>query len=277
MLLTIATMVLLFSPASVSADVVWEDNFNDNNLDDWDFKIGMNLTLGIWRPMEAYVSASDGVMKFTAPNQPQETEGMPSTATGNYTYIVQVCRPSTATTGHWSFDVTTRTSQTWSAVLFISQGEDFTNKTPDEVNRNYRLKDYGFFFDYGGNENTISVWGNNKTLHESTHYFQPSKWHHVDITRTSSGDMKVYINGTLILSGSDASTTESKKFCIMGNQAHYDNVKLDSNSSYVPPVPATTSDEGDSGLQDIMFVSLSGLIMITIINRKSKFNDIKLL
>jgi hypothetical protein len=253
-------LILIFSlfPQSADASIVWQDNFNSGNLDNW------TVTSGGW-------TVTDGKLD---------------------TYYIegdlwQIWHASSQVTGTWSFDLyhPSDNSIFYSTVLFLVNGTD----SPD-MYFGYGIRFVGLAIHImkqdGGTGSAASL---GFTIIEDLE----DTWTHIDVTRNSTGTFNVFIDATSNiaepnLSVNDMEYTYSERFVIDANVPEFgfqmDNITVDNEILLTPPDPTTptetetptTPTETDNGTPftiDPMVLALGGgaiavLVIVIVIIRK---------
>jgi hypothetical protein len=253
-------LVFVFSlfPQSAEAAVVWHDNFDDGNLDDW------TLTSGGW-------TVTDGKLD---------------------TYYVegdlwQIWHASSQVTGTWSFDLYHPADNEifYGTVLFLVNGTD----SPD-MYFGYGIRFVGLSVHIIKQEGGTGTAGSlGFTIIEDLE----DTWTHIDVTRNTTGAFNVYIDVTSniaepTLSVVDNEYSYSERFVIDANVPEFgfqmDNITVDDEILITPPVPTTptetesptTPTETDNGPPftiDPMMLALGGgaivvLMIVIVIVRK---------
>ena len=191
-----------FSPLACRSAMVWSDDFNDGDYDGW--TICENLALGSKWPTAGY-------------------NGSQWSATNSYLQLDQegwgvMTRPSNVAYGTWSFDFKFNETQIGygsdAAVVIISSDDILTDDWDDpeyfeiyihfevstlEEPHNFTL----FLKKYHDGDRTIidSVW-----------HVPVAGWHHIDVTRNTTGWFSVYHNGSPIMEGGDTDIDTSELF-----------------------------------------------------------------
>jgi hypothetical protein len=195
---------------SIPAGIIWSDDFNDGNFQGW------SVTRGGY-------SATENLIRGT-------------TTTWNY-----IEHPSTVAHGTWSFDHNfyAGLDGIWQpvdgdlAIWFIANGHQSGDTTQ---------ADNGYFLVFHPHVDAIELWmdpgdeGYNRVLLGSWTPPDFVKWWHVEITRDSDGEFKVYLDDVLRIQATDTTYDSSIFFGFLGyNQQEMDNVVVSDS------VPSTTS------------------------------------
>ncbi|MHA2251175.1 MAG: transcriptional regulator [Candidatus Kariarchaeaceae archaeon] len=203
---------LLLSPSNVQAEIIWSDNFDDDNLDDWDVW-GINWTSNPILPSNASMIVEAGVLKSnnTKPN-----------------FWAYACHESNNTQGTWSFDWLPATNQRQDFVSFISDinETDWINVTEFYSNTYFLWLNTGVSSSIPGIDLHKHV-GTNLNIKVESHYTGDisEDWHHIDISRDNTGLIKIYLDDVLVINAIDNDVTESELFCFStSGDAQYDNI-----------------------------------------------------
>jgi hypothetical protein len=184
-------------PTRSSLAVVWEDDFNDENIDDWE-TMGINFT-DPENPLDvpANFSLDGGILR----------------AAGNFDSHAN--HISTVTTGTWSFDVDCVDSERhhfYVAFMRDRLTENLSSEIPAEYGLMIVTDAFGSFDDdivlYRRDAGSATL----SALIDTYSIPGISGWYHFDITRDSEGRFFVYINGTLQMEGVDNTHTTSEYF-----------------------------------------------------------------
>jgi hypothetical protein len=171
------------------ADIVWSDDFDDEDYDNW------IIQKGTWITEAKYLTTSD--------------KG------GIY-------HPSTTTVGTWSFDVyiTPVPSDDFSFLFMLEQPMQLPILGYTEFTA-YFISIYAY---QDGSSSIIKLrrmsGSVSATLEDLVVYEVgrdlSNKWIHIDITRDSEGRIKVYLNKALIIEHVDTLITSSNYFMLLG-------------------------------------------------------------
>jgi hypothetical protein len=250
---------LLLSFSHVSATVVWEDDFNDGDLKEWD------LT-SYYTPDFANVP----VVKGTALIQNVNNRLLiPHFWNGTHAAFNVAERNSTQVYGHWGFDIdTTAGSNCGFAFIFrdVTPESDLADEgwylqkpngfegyylgiSTVEVNHQLLLARMNANFTNAG-ENASSI---DDILLDSVNFFDIGLSRfgifHLDITRTPEGNMTVFLNSTKILSALDNTYSLSSVVHISNFQddTFFDNIIVEDDYSFIPELPPTTTSTSTPG------------------------------
>jgi hypothetical protein len=249
--------VLLVIPLTrVSAEVVWEDNFDDGDLDGWVLKTYYTTDI-------EKVPLVKGEVKIKNENNRML---LPSVVNSTHYGMNTAGRTSTQVYGHWSYDVDT-TSGSDGDFMFIHR-----DPTPETDREGWTIgKPIGFegytvaistldvfssyllpgIYLFKMNVNFTNVEGLYASsvediLLDSIKFtdlgFGFKEKIHIDITRKLDGNITVYANSTKVLNAIDNEYTISDVVSIASFDfdAYYDNIRVDSDYNFVPK-PATTT------------------------------------
>ena len=222
--------------AAVPAEIVFYDDFNDGNIDDW-ITWGFNDT-----------SFEEDVANFTL------TDGSLRAQGENVSYAAHACHISSV--GTWRFDVDCAdTSNNHFTVAFISG-----TPTNDTLSPTY---EYGLtivtgvfgefdteFVLYRRNVGSLDI--SNKIGRYDLETV--SGWHHIDVTRNAIGTFKVYFNGTLRITGTDRLYDSAEYFAFhsKGGPA-IDNVNVTNTIDIDPDPPVLVNPENKEILENETF------------------------
>jgi len=195
---------VFFTRFPVPPTTVWDDDFNDGDLDGW------TVTEGAF-------SASE----YTA-------SGL--TPLSNCVY-----HSSRLTAGTWSMDT-----------IFGESGEQkiwFTVNDMDWGDFDRPLEGYYLLLT---DTNTMGLWNNSDTVDQEKDACSIAGGlqggHHIDITRTIDGLIRVYLDGSLCLELMDDSKIVSSFFYLQFDGRHaVDNITLSDEILITPPITTTTS------------------------------------
>ncbi|MFW9888308.1 MAG: hypothetical protein ACFFER_09010 [Candidatus Thorarchaeota archaeon] len=206
------------------SEVIWSEDFND--IADWDFW-GLHYEDNI--PLPANYSVSEGMLRFQ----------------GGANHWTVAMHNTTQSVGTWSFDLDVQDQyRHLFHIAFI--GGYWDNDSiiwPDW--RSSVPYEYGIMpvtsqvYSYA--DEFVLYWrptGGADSIYTLDHY-RPAEmigWHHIDITRNSSGHIDVYFNGELRMSAEDThfNVTECFKIYSQGGPA-IDNIEI--NDKIMPPQP----------------------------------------
>jgi len=180
---------IALAPLAVQADVVWSDDFDDENFDGWDYTSDRSTAEGgyyhmIWAPGES-----------------------------DFYWRAWILRTSTLCVGSWSFDITDMGGMWEVSVSFVS-----SNPYEDPHNC--------YFFSLGigstqtglqylytlGRDWTGRDWLELDSYDGLERADLSGTVHHIKVTRSSSGQMAVLLNGTVILRATDTVLDTSEYF-----------------------------------------------------------------
>lgn len=232
------------------SDVVWSEDFND--ISGWEFW-GMHYEDGF--PLPANYSVSEGMLRFLGGNNHW------TIAMYNYTQG----------TGTWSFDLDVQDQYRhhFYVSFFSGYWDNDSIDWPDwlsSVPYEYGIIPFtGSFYDWSDEFVLYRRTPGTGSITTLDRYRPPEMigWHHIDITRNSSGQFEVYLNGVLRMSAVDTSydTPECFKIYSQGGPA-IDNIVVD--DEIIPPPPPI----------DVVMIAVIGggalvaLVVIVIIMRR---------
>ena len=220
-LIAVATVFLLCIsslPIAVDAAEVWSDNFDDEVLDGWTIFAYENITIG--PIIDGNFSADGG--RLTSMDDD-----------------INIARHnSTTNVGTWSFD------------MYVP------NKPNADVGMTFMANDSRPLA-YASRAMTVHAWtaGNRfliweirdlEIIHFESPYFPAEGvigWHHIDITRTDTGQIRVFFNGTMewdFVSNDVTSSTYLALNAFGAEGAIFDNI-LVSDTIDVPTTTTTTT------------------------------------
>jgi len=234
--LVLAVLISSFGPILVSADVVWEDNFNDGNYDGWTICENPNVVSGSnWSVANNYLQLD----QTTWSDFWEINWGL-------------ISHPSTVAYGTWSFDFKANESLVVSeedttvpenivqsfSIVFISNDID----NLDDIN-DWKCYWIHFKAEPGGNSFVIYLRKNLMTVIGRAGALVPvAGWHHINVTRTTDGVFSVYRNGALVIQAWDTEIDTSELFvCCAQNGAMFDHIVVDDeilipSPFYIPPM-----------------------------------------
>jgi len=228
LLALLLSLLILAGDHTCRAAEVWSDDFNDGNYDGWT-AFGLDSTTEPQRQLAANYSAADGTLHDIGP-QPDRIV---------WSYAVH---GSSVAYGTWSFDVNAVDTPShhfyvWFMTLdpIVLNGYDLAiavgrglGSGPDRlIDREFALFKHvnGRAFRLGRYAVPGGIAG----------------WQHIDITRDTSGQFYVYVNGTLRIKAIDIQHTTSRHF-MFGSEVGpaLDNVVV-SDTVDIRPVSTTTA------------------------------------
>ena len=185
------------SPPACQGAVIWADDFNDGTYEpEWTIVVNPNI--------------HDGNYGFS---------GSSWSAANNYLQMLpsiddwgEISHPSDVTVGTWSFDIQLNLTDFHpiGALVIINFLSNDVNDLNDESEINsYRV---GCNIPFG----TDAVWNLGKIINGAEIIIARgcpvpgTGWHHIDVTRNSTGLIKVYHNGALIIQAVDTDITISE-------------------------------------------------------------------
>ena len=248
--LILVVLVSSIGPMLVSADVVWSDDFNDGNYDGWIIceNPGMGWDASNWSAASYYLQVD------------QEDWG-------------SISRPSNIAYGTWSFDFKANETQITLgrgfAINFISNDiNNVTNVVEDDDMICYWLRCRAIVTSEDDKfELSLRKWygGVDTALAQSATRLSVADWHHIDMTRNTTGWFSVYHNGSLVMQGVDTAMTTSELFVVSLTDWHMiDNVVVD--DEIIPPpttTPTTTTPPPFDWL--LIGVGVSAVVIIVVL------------
>ncbi|MFX0121515.1 MAG: hypothetical protein ACFE9A_19155 [Candidatus Hodarchaeota archaeon] len=240
--------VLIFTPLNfASAESEWSDNFNDKDLEGWGLETFYTTNIDEFPVVRGKILVENQNNRLFLPNPSNSSHvGM----NGAY-------RNSTQVHGYWGFDVDI-TDGSMGGFMFIYR--DVTPETDFVDEEWYNAKPNGFegyFLGLYTEERQILLArmdanftnsGPNKTPPEQKEdaflvsidfadiCLSPYGVFHIDITRTPSGNITVYLNSIKIMSAIDTVYNISEQICISNFlfDTYYDNIEVNNDSNFVP-------------------------------------------
>ncbi|MHA1943846.1 MAG: hypothetical protein ACW96M_05560 [Candidatus Thorarchaeota archaeon] len=194
-----------YFPLAARGAVVWSDDFNDGDYDGW--TICENLVLGSEWPTAGF-NGSQWLATNSYLQLDQEGKGV-------------ITYPSNVAYGTWSFDFKFNETQigflSWAEVVIISSGHILT--TDDWV----PLEGFAIWIRFDvftieePHDFTLSLKkghdGDTTTI-DSAWHVPVAGWHHIDVTRNTTGWFSVYHNGSPIMEGGDTDIDTSELFMV---------------------------------------------------------------
>ena len=248
-----------FSPLACRGAVVWSDDFNDGDYDGW--TICENLALGSKWPTGGF-NGSQWLATNSYLQLDQEGQGV-------------ITYPSNVAYGTWSFDFKFNETQIGfgsdADVVIISDDGILTEGWPRpyyeiyirfvvstfEEPRNFTLK---LKKTRDGDKTTIdSVWP-----------VPVAGWHHIDVTRNTTGWFSVYHNGSLVMEGEGGTDIDtSELFWLQFEEWQMiDNIVV--NDEVIPITPPTTTPPPFDWLPIGIGVSAVVIIVVLVIILKRR-------
>ncbi len=219
MALAVVFCVVLTFPGPVRADVVWSDDFNDGNYDEW-----------IICENPVYSSGSNWSAASYYLQLDQEDQGI-------------ISYNSSVAYGTWSFDFKADDAQvefgTFAEIVFICSNLD--GGTFDDI--------WGYWIHIQavsageGYSFALSLrkayLGEYPVIVSAEDLVPIAGWHHIDVTRTTAGLFSVYHNGSLVMQGEDNEIVTSELFSLWFEQGQIcDNIVVDNEITVTesPPI-----------------------------------------
>ncbi len=227
----ILLMILFYSPSTCDATMVWSDNFNDGNHDGWTVT-GINMTVVPSVLVDGDYSVDDDLLRATG-------EG------GGWIWNL-ASHASTVATGTWSFDIDSPEVEpglTHFYVFFMSADTDFVDGIPD----GYAFKvEMTLYLGFRGFELEKFTDGDSQQLAQYQTNQDVLGGYHIDITRDSSGQFNIWINGTHRMATQDQSITSSEYFRFstpagpaIDNIEVYDSIEFDTSTTAASTTPTS--------------------------------------
>jgi hypothetical protein len=213
-----------YSPLASRSAEVWSDDFDDGNYDGWTICENPDLFIA-----DSNWSAADYCLEIV-----QEDWGI-------------ISYPSSVAYGTWSFDFKANESQVTSGaqaeIVFISSNLD-GNEPEDWYGYWVHFafvsaeEDYEFALslrkgDWSGDTTTV-CWNSTSV--------PVAGWHHIDVTRNTTGSFSVFHNGSLSMQGEDTEYDSSELFALQFEQGQMiDNIVIDDEITVTPPTTTPTT------------------------------------
>ncbi|MHA1960609.1 MAG: hypothetical protein ACW99U_10270 [Candidatus Thorarchaeota archaeon] len=240
-------LLLALTPIPAQAAIVWSDNFDDGNYDGWTMceNPGFPFNASNWSAANNYLQID------------QEDWGL-------------ISYPSNVAYGTWSFDFKFNETEVerrkfQMRIFFISN--DINNVT--SVGDNDDLSCYYFDFNVLTTSSTdfylsLEKWhGAFNTIIDQYNTPVPvAGWHHIDVTRNTTGWFSVYHNGSLVLQGLDTELTTSELFVLS-----FEDWQIIDNIVVRDDIPETTTTTPPPPPADIPmeFIALGIAVPVVII------------
>ncbi|MGD2072629.1 MAG: hypothetical protein PVG65_03980 [Candidatus Thorarchaeota archaeon] len=209
-------------PNPIPSEVVWSENFDDENIDDWEI-FGINFTTDPGYLIPGNFSVTGGVLRSVGPEW-------------NF-----AAYNSSISYGTWSFDIDIQRPEEINRFGVAFMGEKFgehvlpASGSSDAYLISFRIPDEGPSGDIRIARNTVS--GGTDFL-DDYDVDNIRGWKNIIVTREESGQFYVYLNGNLILDAVDTTHTTSERFTFFGmaNPA-IDNITISNTIDYdkAPP------------------------------------------
>lgn len=246
------TMTLENAPKAIPSTIVWEDDFNDEDISDWNiYEINWTLPDGVANftvdPLDL-VNVSDGVLRMIGPEM--------TFASFN----------SSVAYGSWTFDVDLQHPEDFNrfGVSFIAEkfGEHWL--PADGSSNSYFLS---FWFDTYEIRFARNTYPGTTNFLDSYYLSDFTGWKSFIVTREPSGQFYVYLNGVLILDVLDNTHTTSERFTFFGmanpaidNVTVHDNIIIDgAPPKWVEPPSNQMIDTGTDFSYDLNATDYSGI------------------
>jgi hypothetical protein len=212
-----------YTPLASRGAVVWSDDFNDGNYDGWTICDNSTLYDGNYGWSGSNWTAASGWL--------QAESGF-----GEEGWAI-ISHPSNVAYGKWSFDFKTeqREAGLLGNVRFIS--ENFHDWDDYESEATQYLVQFTISVLATGSGIVIdlakSVDGTGTTIDSSESAVPVAGWHHIEVTRTTTGLFSVYHNGSLVLQGVGTEIDTSEMFWMwFSSGSMIDNIVVDD----APPI-----------------------------------------
>jgi len=224
--LTMFVLCMSVCTTTTSATVVWSDDFNDGNYDGWTICNNTELSDGEYGLTNSNWSAANNYLQVD-----HEDLGV-------------ITHPSDVAYGTWSFDFRANESQVnegqTATIEFIANNEILTTDDWNDTVAYYIR--YLVFPGPEENKNfTLQLRkGYYGVLTTIDSYMTPivTGWHHIDVTRNTTGWFIVYLNGSPVLEGEDTDIDTCELFYLWFEKGQMiDNIVVD--DEVIPP-PTTT-------------------------------------
>jgi hypothetical protein len=250
----LAMMVLCISTCTTitNAALIWEDDFSDPNLPGW--------------TIYGYIYTGYG-------DDPDPIEGNISVVDGKLTSLDDDCNiarhNSTTNVGTWSFDMFVPDDDVGNIyVEFLSNGSSFTELG------NGSFIAIGAYLNWG----QIVVWsivGSGWTVVERIDVDPLQGWHHIDVSRNSTGFFLVALNGVLKANFTSLLVTSStylQFLCNGATGAAIDNLVVDDDPdefyNHLTSTTTTTPTDGTTPPPDgttILIIAGVGIAVVVIV------------
>lgn len=277
-LILLMIILLLNSPIQTTSSVIWDDDFNDGNLDDWELATYYSTDISN-DPLIKGENIIANVNKML-----QIPDG------GNVTHqaVNWAERESTQVYGHWSFDIDA-SEGSHSSLVYVYRDptpeSDFSGWTTKKPNgfEGYVVGISTFTSVIGGpgmylgrfNANFTNEGVNATSIEElvldtfdfSDKGFSNNGIYHVDITRDMTGNSTVYVNSIKVMSAIDDTYTVSESIMISSFRftTSYDNIIVDDDPKYT--ITGESESDEDESPVFIPLITLS-LVFIIVIHKK---------
>ena len=218
-------------PSTCRSAVIWADDFNDGNTDGWDI---WGMDYADPGPLPPNYSVSEGMLRFQG-------------ETDHWTIAIY---NTTEGVGTWSFDLDVQDQDRHHFYVAFFGGY-WDN---DSIDWDNWLQSVPYEYGIAPFTGPYSSYDDEFVLFRAAparasfvaldRYSPPEMigWHHINITRDSSGLLRVYLNGTLRMSATDTIYTTTECFKIYsGSGPAIDNIKFEGEITTPPPPPPTIS------------------------------------
>ncbi|MHA2002984.1 MAG: family 16 glycoside hydrolase [Candidatus Thorarchaeota archaeon] len=205
-------LVLAIGPSTCYATEVWSDNFDDGDCDGWTGRYYGGDPL--WTAAEKHLQLD------------QEEIGI-------------ITYDSTVTTGTWSADIqtceTTDLTNPYDVVIyFMLEGIPSSDPSDDWTGYAFQISPAQvgdeFIHVFSIRKKSAEIRSATRALVLDSYDGETvgRRWHHIDVTRTSNGQITAFLNGTQILQAVDTDYEASEYFALVSTQHQcFDNVMVD--------------------------------------------------
>jgi hypothetical protein len=247
-----------YSPLEGRSVIVWSDDFNDGNYDGW------TICSPSWGNPPSNWSAANNCLQIE-----QDDYG-------------SISHPSNVTYGTWSFDFKANGTQVAIGVgvdiAFVSNDVHDPAETPTAgLWSCYGFKAHGASGGTGFRLYLLKWHGGVRTdIGYNSTVLPVAGWHHVDVTRNTTGYFRVYHNGSLVIQGVDTELTASKLFVVsLADWLMIDNVVVDDEpiplsdptTTTPPPTTPTPIDWVSIGIIGASAVVIIAVVVIILKRR----------
>ncbi|MFX0151629.1 MAG: hypothetical protein ACFFAJ_12655 [Candidatus Hodarchaeota archaeon] len=266
-------ILLLCSPTRVSASIVWEEDFESGDLDDWEF-FGAEGHITFGEPFDPNFTIVDGAL--VVPHIP------------DWSNVTIAFHNSTVATGTWSFDLFFPPDLKYAfAITFMfssSDGDYFPTVGMDEDEYLTKMTGYGLIFRGDIKQIYLVSYSacpaSELNVSEAKLFSSPlSGYHHFDITRNTTGQFYVYHNydyNSPIISYQCSFTSSSEKFGITSfiGSTWLDNITVSDTVDIPEPdgsttTTTTTTENGTPGFSNLLLLS-SSITLVYLYRRRKK-------
>jgi hypothetical protein len=216
-----STVTIDMTSSPIRSAVVWSDDFEDENIDDWEI-IGIDYTTIPGTLIPGNFSVSGGVLRNVGPE---------------WDYAI---RNSSVAYGTWSFDVDIQRPEGLNRFPVGFMGDYNIENLQNATGNNYIISFRIFDDDPPGDIRLAkNIFGEEYTIFLDSYYVEIIRgWKNIIVTREESGQFYVYLNGDLILDVVDTTHTTSECFIFYGSaNPAIDNITVSDTIDYdkAPP------------------------------------------